>query len=179
LAVVFVLIILLVAQHPNLFSQPINSVWGKFLITIIVVLLTNYNIVAGLIAAILVIGLYVYLHDSGYEGFENTNAKPDPSAPVASTGKTEPAIVTENGEEKDTTVTTKFGPPPVDKPKEKPVATPSSAPTANMVDKQLSAAEQVKSLPAKSLPAPKGKSETVEAFSQYTGSLPSASFIKN
>ena len=182
LAVVFVLIILLVAQYPNLFSQSINNVWGKLLILTIIIFLTHYSVEAGIATTIATIALYHHLRDSGYETFENANTKttkPDPSAPVASTGKTEPAALTKDGVEKDAMVTSKFGPPPADKPKEKPVATPSSAPTANMVDKQLSAAEQVKSLPAKSLPAPKGKSETVEAFSQYTGSLPSASFIKN
>jgi hypothetical protein len=181
LGVVFVLIILLVAQHPNLFSQPINSSWGKFLLLLIVILLTNYNILVGLIAAISVIGLYIYLHNSGYEGLENLvePAKPDPSAPVASTGKTEPSTLTPNGEVKDAMVTSKFGPPPADKPKEKPVVTPSAtAPTTNMVDKQLNAAEQVKSEPSRHIPVLKGKSDTVEAFSPLHGTL-NASFIKN
>lgn len=182
LAVVFVLVVLLVAQHPNLFSQPINSTWGKLLVLLIVVLLTNYNIVAGLVATISVIGLYIYLHDSGYEGLENASdsAKQDPSAPVASTGKTEPASVTKDGEAKDVTVTNVLAPAPEDKPKALPPPKTHSvaAPSANMVDKQLSATEQVKSAQSKQLPAPKGKSDTVEAFSPYTGSLFSASFIK-
>ena len=183
LAVVFVLVVLLVAQHPNLFSQPINSVWGKLLVLLIVILLTHYNIVAGLAATISVIGLYIYLHDSGYEGFENSTepAKPDPATPVASTGKTEPATVTKDGEEKDTTVTNVLAPAPVEKPKvAKPVVTPPTsdlAPPTSIVDKQLSAAQQVKAQPSGPMPAPKGKTDTVEAFSPQTGTL-SASLIK-
>lgn len=179
LALVFVLVVLLVAQHPNLFSRQINSVWGKLIVLLIVILLTHYNIIVGLIATISIIGLYIYLHDSGYEGFENATVKPDPSASVASTGKTEPATVTATGEEKDTAVTNVLAPAPVDKPKNKPVTPPSVAtpPAANMVDKQLSAADQVKSIPSGHIPVSKGKSDAVEAFSPLHGTL-NASFIK-
>ncbi len=170
LAVVFVLVVLLVAQHPNLFSQPINTVWGKLLVLIIVLLLTHYNIVAGLAAVISVIGLHIYLHNSGYEGFENAATEPakkeDPATPVASTGKTEPATITKDGEVKDATVTNVLAPAPVDKPKVKPVPV-AKPPTANMVDKQLNAHEQiVKPTPSShQMSTEKGTSENAVAHS--------------
>lgn len=179
LAIVFILIVLLVVQHPNLFSEPINSVWGKLLVLLIVIFLTHYNIIVGLAATISVIGLHIYLHDSGYEGFENAENKPEPSVPVASTGKTEPATLNSNGEAKDTTVTNVLAPAPVEKPKpSKPVTTSTTkAPTTNMVDKQLNAHELVKPVPAKPLPAPKGTSENAVAHSPSTGTL-NASLVK-
>jgi len=183
LALVFVLFVLLVAQHPNLFSQPINSKLGKLLVLLIVILLTHYNIVAGLAATISVIGLYIYLHNYGYEGFENAITEPakkeDPSTLVASTGKTEPAALTPEGEAKDTTVTNKFGPPPVDKPKVKPV--PVAKPTdVNIVDKQLNAHEQiVKPTPSShQMSTEKGTSENAVAHSPPGPSTLKASPIK-
>jgi hypothetical protein len=181
LAVVFVLVVLLVAQHPNLFSQPINSVLGKLLVLLIVLLLTHYNIVAGLVATISVIGLHIYLHDSGYEGFENNAtdlAKPDPTAPVASTAKGEPAKADGTATSlADSGTGAGTGAPAITAVAEKSKDKTTAAPTANMVNKQLAASNAIKSVPSNSLPAAKGKSETVDAHSPPTGTL-SASLIK-
>ena len=82
LAIVFVFMVILVAQHPNLFSKPINSAFGKLLILVIVILLASYNIVIGLSATLIVIGLYIDLFGStsGYEGFVEGMC-PDPNNP--------------------------------------------------------------------------------------------------
>lgn len=198
LAVVFVLVVLLVAQHPNLFSQPINSVWGKLLVLIIVLLLTHYNIVAGLVATISVIGLHIYLHDSGYEGFtegmcpdpnDPTCPKVDPPASVVSKGKASPAPLSSDGETAKSlaaggvgaaptvaTVGSKTvgGTPSVAAPA---ITSGSGAPAVSMVNKQLAASNAIKSVPSNSLPITKGASDKVEANSPTTGTL-NASLIK-
>jgi len=199
LAVVFVLLVLLVAQHPNLFSQPINSVWGKLLVLIIVLLLTHYNIVAGLVATISVIGLHIYLHDSGYEGFTEgmcpdpndpscpkPDTKPDPTAPLVSIGKAAPAPLSSDGKSlaaggigavDDTpsgTVAPALG-------AAAPAITSGSktagTPAVSMVDKKLAAESATKSQQSSSLPITKGTSDKVEANSPTTGTL-NASLIK-
>jgi len=193
LAVVFVLLVLLVAQHPNLFSQPINSVWGKLLVLIIVLLLTHYNIVAGLVATISVIGLHIYLHDSGYEGFTEGMC-PDPNDPtcpkvdpIDSTGKNKPAALTPDGKTGTSLAAGGVGAAPaVGAPA---VGAPAvgaapavgsktaSAPAVSMVDKKLAAESATKSQQSSSLPITKGASASVDAHSPTTGTL-NASLIK-
>jgi hypothetical protein len=202
LAVVFVLLVLLVAQHPNLFSQPINSVWGKLLVLIIVLLLTHYNIVAGLVATISVIGLHIYLHDSGYEGFTEGMC-PDPNDPtcpkvvdpppsVASIGKAAPAPLTSDGKTATSLAAGGVGAAPtVDGTPSGTVAPAlgaaapaitsgsktAGAPAVSMVDKKLAAESATKSQQSSSLPITKGTSDKVEANSPTTGTL-NASLIK-
>jgi hypothetical protein len=80
LAIVFVLLIVLVVQYPAIFSKSINTVFGKSIILLIILLLTNYNTLVGLAATIVVVVFYVYLFDTGYEGFvENMEETPKPT----------------------------------------------------------------------------------------------------
>jgi len=69
LAVVFVLLVILVVQYPSIFSKSANTVFGKAIILLIIILLTNYNTLVGLAATIAALVFYVYLFDTGYEGF--------------------------------------------------------------------------------------------------------------
>ena len=69
LALVFVLLIILVVQYPAIFSKSANTVFGKTIILLIIILLTNYNTLVGLAATIVALVFYVYLFDTGYEGF--------------------------------------------------------------------------------------------------------------
>ena len=70
-AILIVLIVILVLQYPNMFSSTINTVIGKAIILILIVYLTSYNIIAGLFATFVILGLYTYLINFGYEGLEN------------------------------------------------------------------------------------------------------------
>lgn len=69
LALVFVLLVILVVQYPSIFSKSANTVFGKAIILLIIILLTNYNTLVGLAATIVALVFYVYLFDTGYEGF--------------------------------------------------------------------------------------------------------------
>jgi hypothetical protein len=73
LAIVFVLLVILVVQYPAIFSKSVNTVFGKAIILLIVILLTTYNTLIGLAATIAIVVFYVYLFDTGYEGFENAS----------------------------------------------------------------------------------------------------------
>ena len=74
LALVFVLLVILVVQYPAIFSKSANTVFGKAVILLIIILLTNYNTLVGLAATIVALVLYAYLFDIGYEGLENMDA---------------------------------------------------------------------------------------------------------
>jgi hypothetical protein len=75
LAIVFVLLVILVVQYPAVFSKSVNTVFGKAIILLIVILLTTYNTLIGLAATIAIVVFNVYLFDTGYEGFENDSNK--------------------------------------------------------------------------------------------------------
>jgi hypothetical protein len=77
LALVFVLLVILVVQYPAIFSKSANTSFGKAIILLIIILLTNYNTLVGLAATIVVVVFYVYLFDTGYEGLENMDAPSD------------------------------------------------------------------------------------------------------
>ena len=150
LAIVFVLMVILVAQHPNLFSKPINSTFGKLLILVIVILLTGYNIVIGLSATLIVIGLYIDLFGSksGYEGFVEGMC-PDPSNPNCPT----PTITGDIG-----TKPTKSMPASVpenpDGPAQQPLAAPVPPIPAHLVTTPVTPATSAStSAPATSAPA--------------------------
>jgi hypothetical protein len=83
LALVFVLLVILVVQYPAIFSKSANTIFGKAIILLIIILLTNYNTLVGLAATIVAVVFYVYLFDTGYEGLENMDAavKPDENTP--------------------------------------------------------------------------------------------------
>jgi hypothetical protein len=68
LALVFVLLVILVVQYPSIFSKSANTVFGKAIILLIIILLTNYNTLVGLVATIVALVFYVYLFDTVYEG---------------------------------------------------------------------------------------------------------------
>jgi hypothetical protein len=85
LALVFVLLIILVVQYPAIFSKSANTVFGKAIILLIIILLTNYNTLVGLAATIVALVFYVYLFDTGYEGFvEGMVADKKTSTPASS-----------------------------------------------------------------------------------------------
>lgn len=81
LAVVFVLLVILVVQYPSIFSKSANTVFGKAIILLIIILLTNYNTLVGLAATIAILVFYVYLFDTGYEGFVEGMVPPTASDP--------------------------------------------------------------------------------------------------
>ena len=53
----FVVLVILIAQYPAEFRRSFNTVYGKLFILILIMLLTNYNVVAGLTATIVVLAL--------------------------------------------------------------------------------------------------------------------------
>ena len=166
LAIVFVLMVILVAQHPNLFSKPINSTFGKLLILVIVILLTGYNIVIGLSATLIVIGLYIDLFGSksGYEGFVEGMC-PDPSNPNCPT----PTITGDIG-----TKPTKSMPASVpenpDGPAQQPLAAPVPPIPAHLVTTPVTPATSAStSAPATSAPAPAPTATPVTPATTPTG----------
>jgi hypothetical protein len=68
LAIVFVLLVILVVQHPVAFRKSANTVFGKAIILLIIILLINYNMLVGLAATFVALMFYAHLFDSGYEG---------------------------------------------------------------------------------------------------------------
>jgi hypothetical protein len=198
IALIYVCIIISVLQYPQLFSKLFYTTVGKLIMLIIIVFITNFNTIAGVISMGGMISLYTYLHDTGYEGFVEGMC-PDPNNPdcakqlttpppvpdIASTGKTVPSAIV-GGEATDTLVTNKFAPAPVT-----PVtpltattvppttaAAPTITPTTNMVDLQLKAQQLVKPENSKTIPVMTSKnSATVEGFTPNTNTL-SPSFIK-
>ena len=101
LALVFVLLVILVVQYPAIFSKSANTVYGKAIILLIIILLTNYNTLVGLAATIVALVFYVYLFDTGYEGFvegmdtpaANKPAENTPKPDTASTGTSSGTVV--------------------------------------------------------------------------------------
>jgi hypothetical protein len=91
LALVFVLLVILVVQYPAIFSKSANTVFGKAVILLIIILLTNYNTLVGLAATIVALVFYVYLFDTGYEGFVEGmgGKKDDPDVKSSSAPKQE------------------------------------------------------------------------------------------
>jgi len=92
LAVVFVLLVILVVQYPSIFSKSANTVFGKAIILLIIILLTNYNTLVGLVSTIVALVFYVYLFDTGYEGFVEGMDPQTASAPTASPKKDEKSL---------------------------------------------------------------------------------------
>ena len=95
LALVFVLLVILVVQYPAIFSKSANTVFGKAVILLIIILLTNYNTLVGLAATVVALVFYVYLFDTGYEGLENMDAaaKPTENTPKPDTASTSSGTV--------------------------------------------------------------------------------------
>lgn len=179
LAMVFVFIIIVVAQYPDYFKQSFNSVLGKFIVLMIIVMLTNYNVIAGLSACIVMIAIYLDLFKPGNEGFVG-GVCPDPNNPDCpkpdttdnkNSTQSTPANVGEA-----TLVTDKFAAAPVTPV----VPVVPVTPSVNMVDKMLNAQQQVASTSSKAIPVTLGKSENVEAFSNNNNGTTrlSPSFIK-
>jgi len=65
----FVVLVILISQYPAEFRSSFNTVYGKLFILILIMILTNYNVVAGLTATIVVLALYIDLFKTGNEGF--------------------------------------------------------------------------------------------------------------
>lgn len=191
LAMVFVFIIIIVAQYPDYFKQSFNSVLGKFIVLMIIVMLTNYNVIAGLSACIVMIAIYLDLFKPGNEGFVG-GVCPDPNNPDCpkpdttdnkNSTQSTPANVGET-----TLVTDKFAAAPVTPVVPVTPVTPVApvvpvapvTPSVNMVDKMLNAQQQVASTSSKAIPVTLGKSENVEAFSNNNNGPTrlSPSFIK-
>jgi hypothetical protein len=167
LAIVFVLVIILVAQHPNLFSQPVNSTIGKLLVLLIILLLTNYNIIVGLIATILFISLHIYLHESGFEGFENAVPDSKPIAHVDSTGKKSvPSKLDDTDDSKPTEVAKTVSNPSIPSKPSMP-----KPPVTAHATKLINASNVTKPMNSKQIPATKTSNKDVVAHSPNTGTL--------
>jgi hypothetical protein len=173
IGIFFVLLVILVAQYPVDFKKSLNTVFGKLFILLIVALLTNYNIVAGLTATIVTLALYIDLFKTGNEGFvgKTTTAQANtPKADTSMAGKptsSTPAVV--GGDAKDTLVTNKFAAPAQVVKKTVPTPTKPAEKQANMVDLKLSAQQQVASKSSKAIPYTPVKNAKVEAFSGMYG----------
>jgi hypothetical protein len=88
LAIVFVLFVVLVVQRPTIFSKSANTLLEKVIILLIIILLTNYNSLIGLAAAIVALVFYAKLFETGCEGLENMETavgKPAENAPKQDT----------------------------------------------------------------------------------------------
>ena len=178
LAIVFVLVIVLVAQHPNLFSQPVNSTFGKLLVLLIILLLTNYNIIVGLISTILFISLHIYLHESGYEGFENavpgSETEASAGAPVDSTGKKSvPAKLDDTDDSKpmEGIAKTVSKPSVPSKPSKPSVPSTPKPPITPHATKLINASNVTKPINSKQILATKTSNKDVVAHSPNTGTL--------
>jgi len=133
LAIVFVLLVVLVVQRPAIFSKSANTLLGKAIILLIIILLTNYNSLIGLAAAIVTLVFYTQLFDIGYEGLENMDAavgKPAENAPKQNTSNgtgisSTPSLVSTS----ENSLTTPSAPPAtVDLANTVPLATPIENP---------------------------------------------------
>lgn len=69
--IVFILLIALVSLYPTIFSKSFNTIFGKAILLLLVILLTNYNTVVGLIVTAIILINYVYFVEVNNEGFEN------------------------------------------------------------------------------------------------------------
>jgi hypothetical protein len=97
LAVIFVLFIILVVQYPYIFSKSANTVLGKAILLAVIVLLTNYNTLIGLTAALVIIVFYIYLFDTGFEGLEVMDKEsPKPEGSHGNPMKSPPANINES-----------------------------------------------------------------------------------
>ena len=170
----FVIIVIMVAQYPGTFRSVFNTVLGKLIVLVFVVLLTNYNIVAGLTATIVTLALYIDLFKTGNEGFvgKTDSNITTPKADTAISGKpttSTPALVG-SADMKHTLVTNKFAAPApvVTKPSVKTLTVPVEK-QANIVDLKLNDQQQVASKNSKAIPYTPGKNSKVEAFSGMYG----------
>jgi energy-coupling factor transporter transmembrane protein EcfT len=66
LALFYITFIVLIVQYPDIFSNFFNQPIGKFIILLILLLLTLFNIFAGLICTVIVILFYLLMHTKGY-----------------------------------------------------------------------------------------------------------------
>jgi hypothetical protein len=80
LALFYITFIILIVQYPETFSHIFNMPIGKALVLILLLLLTNYNIYAGLICTLIVIIFYGILNLKGIvcEKFDNKLLTPLP-----------------------------------------------------------------------------------------------------
>jgi len=102
LAIVFVLLVILILQYPAIFRKSVDSVFGKALILLIVVLLTSYNKLVGLAAALLLVAFSAHLFDMKHvninliEGFSpktvEQSGAPHSSQPAGVETSTDPLI---------------------------------------------------------------------------------------
>ena len=102
LAIVFVLLVILIVQYPHIFRKSVDSVFGKALILLIVVLLTSYNKLVGLATALLLVAFSAHLFDIKHvninliEGFspktEEQSGDPHSSQPSCVETSTDPLI---------------------------------------------------------------------------------------
>jgi hypothetical protein len=143
LALVFVLLVILVVQYPAIFSKSANTVFGKAVILLIVILLTNYNTLVGLAATIVALVFYVYLFDSGYEGFvTNMDNNPDTTTTTTTTSTGKSSTPSEVG----ATTNSLLGistPPAIAAPTPTPVAQTTNTPELSQTDKMFSGQIQV------------------------------------
>uniref|UniRef100_A0A6C0AZC4 Uncharacterized protein n=1 Tax=viral metagenome TaxID=1070528 RepID=A0A6C0AZC4_9ZZZZ len=173
LGLFFVFLIILIAQYPEIFKKPFNTVLGKLFILIIVILLTNYNIVLGLTATIVTLALYIDLFKTGNEGFTGKESSGSGSSSSSCSGtdcpktdttdigkptKSNPAQVGDKA-----LVTNKFAAPATSA--VKPVVTTKPVEKqADMVNLKLNAQKQIASKSSKSIPYTPVKNSKVEPF---------------
>jgi len=97
-AIVFIILVAIVLQFPNVFSRSVNSVVGKIIMLILIISLTSYNVIAGLFATFIMMGYYTYLNEHGYyEGLEgmppSTTTKPKSTPPTTQTNPVAPTTL--------------------------------------------------------------------------------------
>jgi len=183
LALVFVLLVILVVQYPSIFSKSANTVFGKAIILLIIILLTNYNTIVGLAATIVALVFYVYLFDTGYEGLENMDTAavekkdenaPKPNATGTNTGtgisSTPSAVVTSTNP-----LIEPSAPPAIAAPATPvPVATPVANNQPTQTDIMLAASQATASQPSGALPSTNVQNPNVQP-SESTGNAKSTS----
>lgn len=174
LALVFVLLVLLVVQYPSIFSKSANTVFGKAITLLIIILLTNYNTLIGLAAATVALVFYVYLFDTVYEGAAsgmdnsivkkdevNDPPKIDGLKSVAATVETSTGPLPTNSE---LTLKTKTF-----------TETPNESAPSSQSDIMLAAKTATASQDSKALPSPMNASTSNVAPADSTGSAKSTS----
>ena len=181
-AIVFVLLVILVVQYPAIFSKSANTVFGKAIILLIIILLTNYNTLVGLAATIVALVFYVYLFDTGYEGLENMDMaaveKKDENAPKlstdSSTGKSStPSTVASSA-------TASLIEPPIPPALQVPstqalIAAPKANPQISQIDIMQAAKNATASLDSKTIPYTPPQQTTVVQASEPVGNVKSTS----
>ena len=69
IAILYVLIVILVIQYPQIISNIFNNTLGKVLLLILIIYITNYSIFAGLTATAIIMLLIIYVNNLQYETY--------------------------------------------------------------------------------------------------------------